>query len=92
MIEARVPQYAAESSALQFPLERNRELYLPVRVLQPDVAPSLARHLPAGTVKRTHELRPRNDGRAGRHAEMGNVRRRTGQIKRPNAPRSLGRC
>jgi len=77
VVEARIAQDSAESSALEFAVQRNGELHVSVRVLQADMAPSLPRDLPAGTAKSAHELRSRYDRGARRHAEMGNVRRMT---------------
>jgi hypothetical protein len=77
VVEASVAENPTERSPLEFAVEWNGDLDLSVRVLQPYMASSLARDLPARATKRAHKLRSRYDGRARRHAEMGNVRRMT---------------
>ena len=79
----------AFSTLLSLAMERHREKYAAVRMMQADVAAALTGDFPAGALERLDELLAGDDREAGTHAGIETRRRTTpASSGRPTSRRS----
>lgn len=72
-----IAKYSRQRPALQLPMKRDGEQDAPIRMLQSNVASSLASDFPSVAFERFDQTLSRYDWQGGGHAGTGNFRRIT---------------